>query len=185
MKKSVSIRLQLDWRAKNDFTLSIGRNELSLGQGIIYWENPIDAVMVRKNFGDKASLLVGYGDATPGTWADNSDYAFFADLKYKASPALTLTAAYYNSHSDTQVKSDAYATWDGGATWTWKQKDTVSRNFKQFAYGLNAQLAPKWNLIAEGVHNGADVKVDAYDAPGLGLSRVQFMTKVGTVGGHA
>lgn len=57
-------RLQLDWKAKNGFTVSAGRNEVSLGQGLIYWENPIDSVMVRKDFGDKASLLLGAGDTS-------------------------------------------------------------------------------------------------------------------------
>ena len=152
-------RLQLDWHAKNDFTVSAGRNEVSLGQGLIYWENPIDAIMVRKNFGDTASLLVGYGDASPGTWAQTSDYAFFANASYQLSPAVKLTAAYYASHSDdNNGVNNVVETWDNGNTWYSNYNSIlVSRKFKQFAYGFNAQLAPRWNLVAEGIHNGADV----------------------------
>lgn len=150
-------RLQLDWHAKNGFTLSAGRNELKLGQGLIYWENPIDGVLVRKDFGDKASLLLGAGDASCATWATEAEFATLANLSVKASPAVTFTAAYFNSHSDADSGVNVADTWNGKDYWNKWSKIKTQRNFQQFAYGVNAQLAPKWNLIAEGVHNGADV----------------------------
>ena len=154
-------RAQLDWRAKNNFIVSIGRNEVSLGQGLIYWENPIDAIMVRKNFGDRASLLIGAGDANCGTYQNNTENAVFADLKYKVSPAVTLTTSYYNAKSDSTGWNYGYTDWNGSGNYYGKEFNT-ERKFRQFAYGINAQLADKWNLIAEGVHNGADVKRTGY-----------------------
>ena len=150
-------RLQLDWHAKNGFTVSAGRNELKLGQGLIYWENPIDGVMVRKDF-KQASLLLGVGDAECATWSDRAEYAAFADLSVAVSPAVKLTATYYNSHSDANSAVNFVETWDNGASWSnyWSTHNT-SRNFQQVAVGINAQLAPKWNLIAEGIHNGASI----------------------------
>lgn len=150
-------RLQLDWHAKNGFTVSAGRNELKLGQGLIYWENPIDGFLVRKDF-KKASLLLGAGDASCATWANEAEYATLADLSVKVSPAVKLTATYYNSHSDANSNVAVVETWDNGRTWfnNWNN-NTISRNFQQFAYGIDAQLSNKWNLVAEGIHNGAKV----------------------------
>ena len=150
-------RLQLDWHAKNGYTVSAGRNELKLGQGLIYWENPIDGVMVRKDF-KKASLLVGIGDASCATWSNKAEYAFLADLSVDVSPAVKLTATYYNSHSDAKSAVNFVETWDNGAHWdnNWSTHNT-SRNFQQVAVGVNAQLAPKWNIIGEWVHNGANI----------------------------
>ena len=150
-------RLQLDWHAKNGFTVSAGRNELKLGQGLIYWENPIDGVMVRKDF-KQASLLLGVGDASCATWSNKAEYAAFADLSVAVSPAVKLTATYYNSHSDADSAVSFVETWDNRASWwnKWSTHDT-SRNFQQVAVGINAQLAPKWNLITEYVRNNAGV----------------------------
>ena len=150
-------RLQLDWHAKNGYTVSAGRNEVKLGQGLIYWENPIDGVMVRKDF-QKASLLLGVGDAVAATWSDKAEYAAFADLNVTVSPAVKLTASYYNAHSDADSSVNYVESRDNGATWSNKwSKNNVRRNFQQVALGINAQLAAKWNLTAEGVHNGADI----------------------------
>lgn len=150
-------RLQLDWRAKNGFKLSAGRNELKLGQGLLYWENPNDGFILSKDFGGKVDVQVGVGDSNPATWWSNSAYTTFADIKAQVSPAVQLSVAYYRQNSDTtkSTKTGRRASWDNGATW-FGNRD-VQGNFKQIAYGFNAQLADKWQLIAEGVHNSADV----------------------------
>lgn len=148
-------RLQLDWHAKSGFTVSAGRNELKLGQGLLYWENPIDSVMVKKDFGDKASLLIGAGDSSVATWDSNAGYATFANLSAKVSPAIELTAAYYNEHSDSTVSHKTWNEWSGKRYWSTDR--TVQRNLEQVAIGANIALASKWTLIAEGVHNSADV----------------------------
>ncbi len=150
-------RLQLDWHGKNGFTVSAGRNELSMGQGLIYWENPIDGVMVRKDF-KGGSLMLGAGDASASTWTGDSEFATLADLSVNLGPAVKLTASYYASHSDSKGKIGVVESWDKGATW-WQNwhNNYATRNFRQFALGVNAQLSKKWNLIAEGIHNSGDV----------------------------
>lgn len=160
-------RLQLDWHAKNGVTVSAGRNELSLGQGLTYWENPMDGVMVKKDFGDKASILVGVGDSSAATWDSSAGYANFVDVRAHISPAVELTAAYYNQSSDATNSYSTYAEWSNNGNYYWSDganKWTTKRDFRQFAVGINAKLAPKWSLIAEGVHNSADVKSTISDA---------------------
>ena len=151
-------RMELAWHAKNGVTLTAGRTELKLGQGLIYWENPLDGLFVRKDFNGKASLLLGAGDASTATWAPTAEYATLADFYYKVSPAVRLTATYYNAHSDSTNQVGVAESWNKGATWwnNWHNY-TVQRNFRQFAYGFDAQLSNKWNLIAEGIHNSANV----------------------------
>ena len=155
-------RLQLDWYAKNGFTASAGRNELCLGQGLLYWENPVDGIMVKKEFGDKASLLLGAGDTSAATWDNSAGYATFANLSAKVSPAVTLTAAYFNQNSDAVNYHEGFAEWNNNGKYYYKanKKDdhlySTKRDFQQLALGVNAQLSNKWNLIAEGVHNNVD-----------------------------
>lgn len=161
-------KLQLDWHAKNGFTVSAGRNELSLGQGLIYWENPVDGLMVQKDFGDKIHLMAGLGDTSCATWTNNAGLATFANLSAKVSPAVTVTAAYFNQHSDTAKWTDAFASWDGGKSW-FKKGVTTTFDFRQLALGVHAQLADKWSLIAEGVKNSADPN-QKYDATGNFIS---------------
>ena len=150
-------RLQLDWKAKNGFTVSAGRNEVSLGQGLIYWENPIDSVMVRKDFGDKASLLLGAGDTSCTTWDNEAGFATFANLSAKVSPAVTVTAAYFNQNSDAKTQHHGFDEWSNVYYYQDKLYSTKN-NLQQLSLGVNAQLARKWNLIAEGVHNNVDAE---------------------------
>ena len=57
---------------------------------------------------------------------------------------------------------------DAGA---WKDKDY---KFNQFALGVNTQLAPKWNLIAEGIYNN----IGERDSAGHKLDRKGFWTRL-------
>lgn len=166
-------RLQLDWHAKNGVTVSAGRNELSLGQGLTYWENPMDGVMVKKDFGDKASLLLGIGDSGAATWDSNAGYASYANLKVNVSPAVTLTTSYYNQHSDATSDQSVAATWNGSEYFYngGENKIKTKRDFRQFTLGVNAQLSPKWNLIAEGIRNTANVN-RTFDSQGQGINGV-------------
>lgn len=150
-------KLQLDWHAKNGVTVSAGRNELCLGQGLLYWENPVDGVMINKDFAGKANVLIGAGDTSAATWDNSAGYATFANVKARISPAIELSAAYFNQHSDATNSNATWASWDNNNTSYWNKNYTVERNFGQFAYGMNAKLANKWTLIAEGVHNNANV----------------------------
>lgn len=56
-------------------------------------------------------------------------------------------------------------------TTTWNKKDY---KFNQFALGVNTQLAPKWNLIAEGIYNN----IADRDSSGNKLNRKGFWTRL-------
>lgn len=135
-------KLSLNWDNANTRT-SIGRTEVSLGQGLLWWENPIDGVYVKHQFGDKVSAMVGVGDISAGGWHKTNVNAQFANIAYQASPATQITLSnmrtlssysYYDTTNGTPVGEVAY-------------------KLNQYSLGLNAQIAPKWNVITEAVTN--------------------------------
>ena len=161
---AVSInRLEFDWSAKNGVTVAGGRMWKNLGQGLIWWENPIDGFSVEKNF-KKGSLMVGIGDLAPENWSTNTEYAFFANARAKISPAVELTAAYLNEHSKGTVNNSYINDW---GTWKGLKKDgnyATKYDFGFLSLGVNAQLSKKWSVIAEGVHNTKTPAVATTDA---------------------
>ncbi len=59
---------------------------------------------------------------------------------------------------------------------TWSKKDY---KFNQFALGINTQLAPKWNLIAEGIYNNiADTRISNSNYSGKKLDRKGFWSRL-------
>lgn len=155
-------RMELNWHAKNGVTVDAGRMQKNLGQGLIWWENPIDGVSVEKDFNGKGSVMAGIGDLAPENWSSNTEYAFFANAKAKISPAVEVTAAYMREHSDGTVEHNHAASWGTGAYWKKGAADTWNRtayNMGLFSLGVNAQLSPKWSVIAEGVHNSEGDRV--------------------------
>lgn len=166
-------RLELAWNAKNQFKVSAGRMWQNLGQGLIWWENPMDGVAVEKGFGDKASLRVGYADLAPENWSSESEYAFFANAKAKISPAVEVTAAYLGAHSDKTISNYYDNNW--GASWHNYANDGKYATNYEFGFaslGVNAQLADKWNLIVEGVHNTRSPRVtDTTGNPGAKINK--------------
>lgn len=130
-------KMSLNWKNAGTLT-SIGRTQISLGQGLIYWENPVDGLYVEHQFGPKTSLMLGYGDISAEGWQDNSIWAPFGNLKVQLSPATQVTAAFMH-------------------TTTTKEDDPTYR-LNQYAVGFNSQLAPKWNLISEYVRNNTGAK---------------------------
>ena len=155
-------RMQLDWNAKNQLKVTAGRMWQNLGQGLIWWENPIDGFAVEKNFNGKGSLMVGVGDIAPENWSSKTEYAVFANAKAKISPAVELTAAYMSEHSDNTV-GNVYIDkqWDA---WHALRKGSYSDDNNHSSYntkydfgfvslGVNAKINNKWSVIAEGIHN--------------------------------
>ncbi|SHK54028.1 S-layer homology domain-containing protein [Selenomonas ruminantium] len=139
-------KFSLNWNHAGT-KLSVGRTELSMGQGLIYWENPVDGFYVSHQFGPKLNAMVGYGDIAAEGWQAENMPSFFANVAYQVSPKVSAT--YSTLHTNTQLNN-------------WVQlKDAswVQRNYKlnQHAIGFNAQLTSKWNLIAEGVRNNTGV----------------------------
>ncbi len=85
-------RLSLTWN-RGDTKYRIGRNETSLGQGLLWWENPIDGVEVEHKFGDKVTAKVGYGDTAAGGWYQSNLWTLYGDVKVQTSPATSITLA--------------------------------------------------------------------------------------------
>lgn len=71
--------------------------------------------------------------------------------------------------TDSNVQKTTTAT--TAKTDTWNQK---KYKFNQFALGINTQLAPKWNLIAEGIYNNIGGKNDK----GYDLNKKGFWTRL-------
>lgn len=161
--------------------VAVGRNEFNLGQGGLWWENSMDGAYVSHQFGPKVNIMAGYGDMSAEGWQDDNMYAYFSNTTVKASPATTFTLATLHTNStlrsyDRAAKGDRwqqigdnwYNMHDAGA---WKDKDY---KFNQFALGVNTQLAPKWNLIAEGIYNN----IADRDSSGNKLNRKGFWTRL-------
>lgn len=165
-------RLELAWQAKNQFKVSAGRIWQNLGQGLIWWENPMDGIAVEKSFEDKAAVTIGYADLSPENWSKESEYAFFANAKTKISPAVEITAAYLGVHSDNQIQNYYGDIWPAWRQFTKSDKYKTNYEFGFASLGVNAQLADKWNLIAEGVHNTRSPRVtDTTGNPGAKINK--------------
>ena len=218
-------KMSLNWTNAGT-KLSVGRTEISLGQGLLYWENPVDGFYVSHQFGPKVNVMAGWGDMSAATWFDSSVGAFFANVKVQTSPATQITASMFHTNTTLAQATTKYAneTWglkpdaswedigngtyavavkgeDGqthyvkDSSWTdgktgknmmWDVKsqsgfavDTSDSSLtktgtealtdpktyyndsdyklNQYSVGINTQIAPKWNVTAEGVRNNAGV----------------------------
>lgn len=151
-------KAEMTWAAPNDYEVKFGRNEYSLGQGLIWWENPMDGLSVKKTWGSgKYSLNLGAADAGAGTWNAYTQFTTFADFKAQLSPATQFTATFYNSNSDaTHVIKEAFS-W--GAEYWSADGHMVSDRMRQLEVGFNTQLNNKWKLTGSYLHNYADVTV--------------------------
>lgn len=163
-------KISLNWNHAGT-KVSVGRTEVSLGQGLLYWENPVDGGYVQHQFGPKVTAMVGVGDISAAGWQDSNIGAQFANITVKASPATTFTFANLHTNTTMETATVGYKTeqgWTQHADGSWHQdgpltttketkwnKDDYKLN--QYAVGMNAQLAPKWNLITEYVRNNAGV----------------------------
>ncbi len=189
-------RLSLTWN-RGDTKYRIGRNETSLGQGLLWWENPIDGVEVEHKFGDKVTAKVGYGDTAAGGWYQSNLWTLYGDVKVQTSPATSITLSALHNVTNLQyaksvtnsweVKKDVY-TWNPatGRNDRWagevyipqsETKEIFSdSNYKmnQIALGFNTQLAPKWNWTVEGVTNNvAGMNGEAVNKHGV-WSRLKY-----------
>lgn len=142
-------KMSLVWNRGNT-QYRIGRNEVSLGQGLLYWENPIDGVEVQQKLGDKVTAKIGYGDTSAATWADNTVWTLYGDVKVQTSPATSITLAALHNATDYQSATSYFT----GSSGTGSMSYTDS-NYKmnQMGLGVNTQIAPKWNVTAELVRN--------------------------------
>ena len=133
-------KLSLNWEHAGT-KASVGRTEVKLGQGLIWWENQVDGAYVQQQFGPKVSAMAGFGDISAEGWQDTNINAQFANVAVQTSPATQITLANMRTLSNAQKVSN-YNTSD------WKEY-----KLNQYAIGVNTQIAPKWNIIAEAVTN--------------------------------
>ena len=136
-------KLSFNWNHANT-KVSLGRTELSIGQGLIYWENAVDGFYVSHQFGPKVNAMFGYGDISAEGYQKENMPSFFSNVSLKASKATTLT--FSSLHTNTQLSNWQYRAKSNG----W---ESVPYKLNQAAIGMNTQLAPKWNLIMEGIRN--------------------------------
>ncbi len=124
-------KLSLNWENAGT-KLAVGRTEVSLGQGLLWWENPIDGAYVQRQFGPKVTATLGAGDLSAGGWQKYNTNAQFANIAIQTSPATKI--ALSNMHTLTSDLGSGY-------------------NLNQYSVSVNTQIAPKWNVIAEAVTN--------------------------------
>ncbi|WP_294157431.1 S-layer homology domain-containing protein [uncultured Selenomonas sp.] len=138
-------KMSLNWHNAGT-TTSVGRTQISLGQGLLYWENPVDGFYVEHQFGPKTNLMLGYGDISAEGWQNSNIWTAFGNLKVQTSKATQLTAAFLHTNTDNT----------GNTTVNVYDEPVVDDyHFNQYALGFNTQFAPRWNLIAEYVRNNA------------------------------
>lgn len=151
-------KLALNWDHA-DTRVSVGRTEVSLGQGLLWWENPVDGFYVKHKFGDKVNALIGVGDISATGWNNQNINAQFADIAVQTSPATKISLSNLRTISDIR---DIQTNRAGGSAWTNGEDNTYRLN--QYSVSVNTQVAPKWNIIAEAVTNNVGVE------PGVGRS---------------
>ncbi len=156
-------KFSVDWNHANT-NISVGRLELNLGQGLLWWENQIDGIYATHQFGDKVKVSAGWGDLAAEGWHNTNMGAFLANVDVATSPATHVTVAHLKTNDKLKTASTAYENkWvqltDGSwiqtpvATTVWNEQPYA---FDQYAVGFNSQISDKVNLLAEYVKNNAD-----------------------------
>lgn len=123
---------------------SVGRTEVKLGEGLLWWENQVDGAYVKQQIGSKVTAMLGVGDISAEGWHDSNINAQFGEIAVQTSPATKIAVS--NMRTLTDVK---YWGWNGTAN------DFINSNYRlnQYSLSVNTQIAPKWNVITEAVTN--------------------------------
>lgn len=123
---------------------SVGRTEVKLGEGLLWWENQVDGAYVKQQIGSKVTAMLGVGDISAEGWHDSNINAQFGEIVVQTSPATKIAVS--NMRTLTDVK---YWGWNGTAN------DFINSNYRlnQYSLSVNTQIAPKWNVITEAVTN--------------------------------
>ena len=159
-------KMSLNWNHAGT-KVSVGRTELNLGQGLLWWENCVDGAYIQHQFGPKLSALVGWGDISAEGWQAQNMPSIFSNVALKASPATTFTFA--NMHTNTALSTASTSStveqaWTQHTDGSWHQDGAFSvkenttwtptdYKLNQYAVGFSSQLAPKWLINMEGVRN--------------------------------
>lgn len=137
-------KFSIDWNHA-DTKVSVGRVELNLGQGLLWWENQIDGIYATHKFADNVTASAGWGDLAAEGWQNYNVGAFLANIDVETSKNTHVTVAHLKttSNDNTVPSGDAY-------------------KLNQYAYGFNSQVSDKVNVITEYVKNDADnLRADA------------------------
>lgn len=157
-------KFSVDWNHANT-NISVGRLELNLGQGLLWWENQIDGIYATHQFGDNVKVSAGWGDLAAEGWHNTNMGAFLANVDVTTSPATHVTVAHLKTNDKLKTASTAYENkWVKLTDGSWMQTPVATTvwtdqpyEFDQYAVGFNSQVSDKVNLLAEYVKNKADV----------------------------
>ena len=153
-------RAEIQWTS-GSFEGRFGRTTPTLGQGLIWYDNPADGALIGYKtdkwdifggvldyspmIGD--SILIGHGDVN----TVGSANATVANIGYKFNDNFSMTAAYSNMHGD--FTAFGYT-------------DDEIPSFELMAFGFNAKLSDKWGLVGEYIKNNADYLHPHYEDDG-------------------
>ena len=161
-------KLSLNWEHAGT-KASIGRTEVKLGEGLIWWENQVDGAYVKHQFGPKVTAMLGVGDISAEGWHDSNINAQFGEIAVQTSPATKIAVSNMRTLTDVQKYASGTnwveVTTPGGTTWvpsgTWSKWEDDAYKLNQYSLSVNTQIAPKWNVIAEAVTNNVGTVANA------------------------
>lgn len=85
--------LALTWK-QMDTSVTLGRQNLNIGQGLIWWDNPVDGIMVTQDLGNNSLISAGWGNLTAENWKDYSMNAFIANAQIGVDDNTKFTLGY-------------------------------------------------------------------------------------------
>lgn len=97
----------LDWNHAGT-KVSAGRTKISIGQGMIYWNNPVDGAYIQHDFSPKITLMAGVGDPSAEGWQAKNMPSVFGNLTIKASKATQITAGFFHNNTSLENQSVSY-----------------------------------------------------------------------------
>ena len=148
-------KLSLNWEHAGT-KASIGRTEVKLGEGLLWWENQVDGAYVKHQFGPKVTAMIGAGDISAEGWHNSNINAQFGEIAVQTSPATKIAVSNLRTLTDVQnynKHSEGFSydnKWVDTSWYAWEPSDY---KLNQYSLSVNTQIAPKWNVIAEAVTN--------------------------------
>lgn len=156
-------KLSLNWEHAGT-KASIGRTEVKLGEGLIWWENQVDGAYVKHQFGPKVTAMLGVGDISAEGWHDSNINAQFGEIAVQTSPATKIAVSNMRTITDVQEYNKHEDGFSSGGHWvdtSWYAWEPSDYKLNQYSLSVNTQIAPKWNVIAEAVTNNVGTVANA------------------------
>lgn len=91
--------LALTWK-QMDTSVTLGRQNLNIGQGLIWWDNPVDGIMVTQDLGNNSLISAGWGNLTAENWKAYSMNAFIANAQIGVDDNTKFTLGYLKTNSN-------------------------------------------------------------------------------------